>query len=421
MNQSFIYVFLLLSIFFSKTIYTHDLPKVTAVLPRNGKLEKIEKASGISNWANIGEIYVEVSGKVEEILVEEGENVSKGQALFHLSFDKEEVHKKLSELEISKKKIHIDIEKINQNIKQIQEKIDGLKSEVFNQEKAEIKKEEENLQKLKILYQAGAISQEELSNIQYNLQKLYNTLAAKKEEHSKQLKAYQAELKSFNQDIKSKELDLKDLSIQEQTYLDILSKYEENKTIYAPQDATIISIPIKSGQKINENQLMMSFGVGTEYEIKCNVSLSNNFITVGDICELSNASYRVEGTVKKITPIENMKQITINFQSKENVMGETFDVLFQKESEKSYILVPNGAIHQDHEGYYLYQIKQRDGIMGKEYYVEKSKVYIGDSDDTNTVIVKGVNYFDPIAYLSDKPISEGVTVKVENEEDFLAN
>ena len=168
--------FLLLSIFFSKTIYTHDLPKVTAVLPRNGKLEKIEKASGISNWANIGEIYVEVSGKVEEILVEEGENVSKGQALFHLSFDKEEVHKKLSELEISKKKIHIDIEKINQNIKQIQEKIDSLKSEVFNQEKAEIKKEEENLQKLKILYQAGAISQEELSNIQYNLQKLYNTL-----------------------------------------------------------------------------------------------------------------------------------------------------------------------------------------------------------------------------------------------------
>lgn len=414
-------IFLLLTIFFLKTIYNHDLPVAIAVLPQNGKLEKIEKTSGIANWANIEEIYGEVSGKVEGILVEEGETVSKGQELFRLSFDEEEVHRKLNELEVSRSKIGVDIEKINMKMEQTEAKIADLKEEAHAQERAEIRKEEENLEKLKILYEAGAISKEELNNAQYKLQSLYDSLTEKEDEKSKQLRAYEDELEAFHQDIRTKELDLENISIQQGTYHEILGKYEQYTVIYSPQDATIISIPIKSGQRVNENQLMVSFGVGTEYEIECNVSLDNNFVAVGDPCELSNTSYRVEGTVTKITPMENMKQITVSLRLEEGSMGETFDVVFEKESEKAYTLVPNGAINQDNDGYYLYQIKQREGIMGKEYYVEKLRVYIGDCDDTNTVITKGVNFFDPIVSLSDKPISEGVTVKVKNEEDFFAN
>lgn len=414
-------IFLLITIFFSKTIYTHALPVVTAVLPQNGKLNKIEKTTGIANWANIEEIYAELNGKLEEILVEEGEIVSKGQELFRFSFDEEEIHRKLNELEVNQKKIDVDIEKINLKITQTEEKITDLQTEAFTQEKTEINKEEENLNKLKILYEAGAVSKEELNNAQYKLQSLYNSLAEKEKEHSKQLKMYQDELVSLHQDIKAKELDLKNISIQKETYYDILEKYDRYAMIYAPQDATVISIPIKSGQKINENQLMVSLGIGTEYKIECYVSLDNNFIAAGDTCELSNTSYKVEGTITKITPMEKMKQITISLQLEEGVAGETFEVLFEKESEKSYTLVPNGAIYQDNDGYYLYQIKQRDGIMGKEFYVEKLRVYIGDSDDTNMVITKGVNFFDPIVFLSDKPISENMAVKVENEEDFFAN
>jgi hypothetical protein len=100
--------------------------------------------------------------------------------------------------------------------------------------------------------------------------------------------------------------------------------------------------------------------------------------------------------------------------------GETFDITFEKESTGSYILVPNGTLNMDGDGYFLYQVKQRNGLLGKEFYLEKLRVYTGDSDSDNTVITRGVTFFEPIVSLSDKGISEGDIVKLSNEGDFFA-
>lgn len=127
-----------------------------------------------------------------------------------------------------------------------------------------------------------------------------------------------------------------------------------------------------------------------------------------------------EGIVTKVSPEENNKQVTVALKSDDVTMGETFDLEFSKESTTSYTLVPNGAINKDNEGYFIYQIKKRKGILGGEFYVKKVPVYIGDSDDENTVITKGIGFFEPIVLLSDRPLSDGETVKVANAGDFFA-
>jgi len=83
------------------------------------------------------------------------------------------------------------------------------------------------------------------------------------------------------------------------------------------------------------------------------------------------------------------------------------------------VLVPNGALNQDNDGYFVNQIKRRDGILGEEYYLERLDVYIGDSDSKNTAILQGITFFEPIALISDQPIAPGDVISVSNVGDFF--
>lgn len=419
---------LIILLFLSKTIYYYNLPKVTAVSPVSGKLNNYETTSGIVNWANVEEIYSEAGGTIEEILVDEGDEITKGQPLFHISYDEDDITSKLKEIEINKKKLHVEIEDIELKIKDAKNIIsnptsakDLVKIEnQINKMESQINSAEDEYSKLKILYEEGAISKKELDNGKNTLQNLKYDLQSLKNDFENVYETYQDDLKTLEQDLKSKDLDLANLTNQEELYKKELSDYENNTVIAAPKDATVISIPVKKGQYVNPNQLMISFGVGNDFEIVSDISLDNNFIAVGDACQLINSIHTFDGIVTKISLNENNKQVTATFKSDEVTLGETFEIEFSKESTTSYTLVPNGAINMDNEGYFVYMIKKRKGMLGDEFYVKKTNVYIGDSDNENTVITKGIDLFEPIVVLSDKPYSDEETVKVENVGDFFA-
>ena len=219
-----------------------------------------------------------------------------------------------------------------------------------------------------------------------------------------------------------KKRDLQALYIKKQK---LLSDYEdtldtESLTVYASEDSVISDIAVHKGQKVGDGDLVMTCGLSKEYEINCTVSLDNNFVVEGDPCSLENTSHSLDGIVRQVTPGEDGKKVSVRIQSEDVMDGETFDVIFEKESSGSFTLVPNGALNRDSGGYFLYQIKQREGLLGKEFYVTKLRVYIGDNDAEYTVITEGVMFFEPIVLLCDKEIDEGDIVILENEGDFFA-
>src|SRR5690554_4423250 len=77
---------LVILMFLSKTIYNYNLPTVTASSPVSGNLNKYETTFGIVNWSNVEEVYSEVGGTVDEVLVNEGEKITKGQPLFQFRY-----------------------------------------------------------------------------------------------------------------------------------------------------------------------------------------------------------------------------------------------------------------------------------------------------------------------------------------------
>lgn len=441
-----IVILLLVMIFMSKTIYTMNVPIVTAKMPTNGKLKKYETTTGFTKWSKTEELYSELDGKVEKILVSEGDKVTKGQKLVEFSFDKEQVLDDIKQLEIDKKKILLSIETINLKNEKIKKDIDLIgkdenKSEYIStfqieQLEKKIDNYKEELAKNKILYESGIIPLSELEVANIELDKLIdehknliieneqikikeqNKFEELKKTKQKELENLNYEIASSNQELKSKDIELQNIENKEIILKTKLEKFNEKIFIVAKKDFIITSISKKVGQFVNENTLLMSFGLGSEFEIECEVSLLNNFVALGDECKLKNSSDIFTGNVSKVTQSEKNKKIVIKIKSDEITAGETFEIKFTKESTKAYNLIANSAVNKDTENYFVYTVKKREGILGEEYYVLKTIIDIIDTDNENTAISSENLFFEPIIILSDKPFSNKATVIVENEGDF---
>lgn len=418
-------------IFFSKTIYNINLPIVTASMPKSGNLVKNENTNGIVKWANEENLYSSNSGKIKELFVKEGDRVKKGDKLVSFNYDIDDLNTRLAKQKLSRQKVLIDIEesrtkraKIAADIKETDKDLKNIENSTkMKQLKDKIDKAQKDLEKNKPLYEQGAISKDDYQAKKNELDSLVkeceNTRKTEKVRLQKQLKDYRYELNSIDRDLKRKNIDLNSYDIEEKTIVSELNEYNNNTVVIAPSDGEVLSLPIEKGQVVNKNDKVLKLGIGTEYKIECDVNKDNNFVAVGDTCRMSNSTNRIKGEVSSVNIGDNSKKVVITFNSDKVSVGETLDINFEKKGTETFTIVPNGAINKDTNGYFLYSIKKRKGILGEEYYAEKLKVRIGDSDNENTIITKGIDFYDPIVLLSDKAIKENMTIKVKNEGDFF--
>ena len=390
-------------IFFSKTIYTINRPQIIGVKPFRGTLNKLELSRGISDWAVSDNTYSPVEGTVSEVLVKEGDSVLEGQDIIVMDFKSEEAERRLAEIQNNIVKINNDLKNLNKKLEQLKTALEKEESEnsalVFD-----IIKAQADLKYAQMAYGYGSISRRDVENAQYNLQALY-------------LKA-QTECETLSLEIEAKSIDLKNMRLQEEAAFELLRDYSTYTHIKAPCDGIVSSITVEKGRLVRENDLLFSIGRG-QFNVECAVAIENNFVIQGDKCYLSNSSHVVEGLVTKVKPFEGGKTVTIHLLSNEIESGESFEVRFEKTSTTSYTLVPNAAVNQDNDGYFLNQIKRRKGIVGEEYYIQRLDVYIGDSDLDNTAIIKGLTFFEPVVLVSSKPFYEDDAVLLKNADEFF--
>jgi len=411
-----IFIVLVLLLFFSKTIYTYNMPEVTGTKPKRGSLSKLEISSGIAVWAETEAIYAAASGAAGRVFVREGDRVEKGQALFEMDFNVTAAERRLAETENNINRLQADIRSLSSKLNSIREALAAENQQaeaspsVSGQEgliALEIGKAKLALLNAQLAFEVGSQSRNELLNAENSLKTL--------------LYRYEVEADDMEHSIALKQIDLENLKLSRETILEILRDYRNNAIIKAPADGIIMELPVERGKYFQENAFLVSIGVGREFTVECTVSLDNNFVNPGDSCELSNANQVLKGTVRRVRPTAAGKTVTVTIISDKVSDGETFVVTFEKLSAASFFLVPNSSINQDNDGYFLYQIKRRKGLMGDEYYLERLNIYIGDSDHQNTIVVRGINFFEPIVLTSNKALSAGITVTLKNPEDFFEN
>ena len=447
--------------FFSGTIYQYNLPQVTASKPNNGYLNKRETSSGNADWETIDKLYAPVAGTIAEVCFKEGDWVGAGEVMFRMSYDRTEAERKLREIENSKKKLEIDIESINLRMEKTMRAIEDYnasKAEAKRQYEKErtrettsndlemidldIRKAEKALEDAQFLFEAGAGTEREVKSAEDSLEVLWlkreTTLRTQAEQavkdadaldalrrnltaYDKPLADSQSDITQYELDLESRARDLAGYELQREPYLESLATYDAHGVVRAKTDGIILTLPVEAGQKISENALLATVGVGADYILECTISIDNNFVFPGDSCELSNTLHILYGDILSLSPGDRGKTVKIRVSSEEVTAGETFNVTFERRSDVRYTLVPNGALNQDSDGYYISQVRRRNGLLGKEFYLERLDVYIGDSDSQNTVITGGIRFFEPIALTSDKPVQPGDVIKLTNEADFFAD
>jgi len=452
---------IVLLIFFSRTIYEHNLPRVTAVRPQVGRLSKLEVSRGVAAHAEVENIFAAVTGIVEEVLVREGEAAQEGQELLHLSFDRADAERRLADLQNSRGRINNDIQNLNLQIERLNRQIADLTNESYVEEyvsrhqldtlavdirmaRAELdfardvyNDARDNRSRYDESHEAYRRARLDMDRAQARLQSLQlqqqeaersferqqererESVTEREQSRQTRLADLQGEVASLQNTVRSRGLDLEGISLQEEPYRRALEDFETFAVITAPTSGTVLSMNVVSGELVRENQLMASVGVTGEFVVECIVSLDNNFVIPGDLAELSNMSHRLTGTVLNVTPAAHGKIVQVGFTSDQVTPGETFDVTFRKDSETTFTLVPNGALRQDNDGFFVNQVRRRDGIMGTEYYLTRVPVFIGDSDNSNTAIVQGITFFEPIAHISSRSVSPGDVIFLENEADFF--
>jgi hypothetical protein len=411
-----IFAILILLLFFSKTIYTYNMPEVTAARPRRGSLSMLEISSGIASWAETETIYSVSTGVVSNVFINEGDTVEKGQVLFEMDFNIPAAERRLAEIENNIIKLEADIKSLQSRINNIREALAASISEHPTPEQLtgqagfiaiEINRANILYQNAQFSFELGLQSRNDMLNAENNLKAL--------------LYKYEAEADDFEHNIILKQIDLENQKLSRETIREIIRDYRNNTLIRAPEAGIIHELSAERGKLFPENAFLVSIGIGREFIVECSISLDNNFVYPGDKCELSNANHTLQGTVRRVRPSTQGKTVIITVLSDDVSDGETFTIAFEKISTASFTIVPNNTINQDNDGYFLYQIKRRKGIMGEEYYLERINIFIGDSDHQNTIVVRGVTFFEPVVLVSNKILSPGQTVSLKNPEDFFEN
>jgi hypothetical protein len=409
---------LTLLLFFSKTIYRYNMPEVTGARPRRGNLAKLEISSGIADWAETETVYAAAGGAAGRVFVKEGDEVREGDALFEMDFDLAAAERKAAETANSTGKLETDIRALRARLANIQAALASASSGAEEDAAAalsgqaglialEIDKARIALQNARLGFELGTVSRNEVTGAENSLKSLFFK--------------YEAERDDLEFTLAAREREWGNLRLAEDAAREVLEEYRANRTVYSPASGVILSLQAERGKYFPENAPMASVSRGREFTVECTVSLDNNFVSAGDSCALVNSSHSLTGTVLRVKPQAQGKTVTVAAASGEVSAGETFEITFEKTSASSFTLVPNGAVNQDNDGCFLYQIKRRKGIMGEEYYLERLDIFIGDSDNENTAAARGITFFEPVVLASDKALSPGITVVLKNAEDFFEN
>ena len=334
----------------------------------------------------------------------------------------------------------------------------------------ELEHETDVLQKMQILYDFGGISNSEFivqqnkvngikTHIDQVLNKKENYILRQIDETKNQIVQITKErenavllqkqniknsTEAAQKDYKSKAQDLNktinDLSFQLQSQMlqkqmqeettDNLNKQIANggkQTIQADKNGIVIAIgaDMDKTNYINKNSLVMKLGL-SDSPLQATAAFRDNvdFMNAGDTVTVNikaRQQYNLQGTLDKIIFEDGSLKATILFSAVDCVNGgEKAEVSLVKTSDIYKNILPNSAIRQDSDGFFILYTEQVKGRFGYEYYAKRAMINILAQDTVNTAFNMVSDDRLSVIVNSDKPVSENDRLRIVGGGDLLA-
>lgn len=382
--------------FFSNTINNFALPRVQTVRPGSGALIKEIFGEGTVEVKSTREEYAAANLRVKEVMVEQGDRVSKGQPILSLDVDS-------LNLEVETLRLEADIQQSNYldeqaRYQQIQLSLVGA---LKNQEQ-----KQRDYNNLKALFEKGAETAVNLQNAEKDL--------AEEESNCQTIR--------LNLEIQARKVENLAKQVANMTSkADILAKEAANNGVYtAPVDGLITELNFPAGSMTNNSLPLFKLAdLGQGFRLI--VPIDNDwvdYVKPGDTVSVNTLSLgdkKTEGKIDKI--VENSrhngdeKDLWIDVSLEGLTGGEKGEIYLSKKTKPYATLVPNSAVYDDSSGSYVFVLESRKGPLGEENYLQKVDVNVEDSDNNKSALTDMV--MGEVVMQSNKPLEDGDRVLKE--------
>lgn len=291
-----------------------------------------------------------------------------------------------------------DMDELISQLSEAREKLTGLEAK-YNKKKAKY----DDLASATSVDEAEAILAEKKANVE----SMELALANKK--------------KSDNIESQSDALDdqkaLKEIEEQRKK-IEKLKEKDDFQDLKAPEDGLISGITAKAGDTVTSDVPIGAIQLeGSGYEVTCSVTKNEaKVLKVGNAATIENLWFDdTTAEIKSIKPDpENPNQQSIvKFKVEGYVdVGQTLQFAVGEKSGKYDTVIPNSALKEDADGYYVLVIKVKATPLGNRYVVRKASVEKLAQDTTNTAISGEVTEYDNVVTNASKPLDNGQQVRL---------
>lgn len=105
------------------------------------------------------------------------------------------------------------------------------------------------------------------------------------------------------------------------------------------------------------------------------------------------------------------KQLTFVVNESDLKGGERVGIKWEKKSGRPELTIPKDVAHTDNQGDYVYTVEEKKGPLGNQFTIQKRYVTLGKADKTKQVVRDGLLGDERIVTESSEPLNEGERVR----------
>lgn len=407
--------FLVISFLFtilSRVADSFTIAKVTVCSPTSRKIQHSLTAEGRIEKNREISVITQADILVKSILVNEGQQVAKGDVLAVLDTDYleeciAEIHDERQALELQNQTARSTQ---NQERKKQQQTLQRAKADYewlqkqnrkeIKQAKATLKKLQKTLQKTKTSIQNKKTKKPDSSQADNNaeqtdsiasLQESIVNQKTKLEELQKTARTEELTAKRALEDVRISPADdhtieINNISIRklDKQIEGLITLQKQKGEILAPADGVITAILVNIGQKTSDTGMFTMTDEETGLKFVSQISAKDaKLVSVRNTITLKNAMQETEVPITSLELDESQESmiLTALLPTDTFSLGNTVSAYVMQESENYHYTVPLSAIYDDDGKKYVLSLEQKDTVLGEQEVARKIEVQVVEHND----------------------------------------
>ncbi len=372
---------------------------------QRGDIRSFLTVSGLVEPNEIVRVYAKTVGQAKELLVQEGDDVKKGDILVRM--DDEQIRLQVAQAKATLDSAQASLEKVQAGARP--QEISQAEA-AMRQAKINLGSAEENYLRMEKLFSEGAVSEQ-----QYDQAKGQYKIAQAQYQSANE--SYKLVMEGASQpDIRVVEAQVR----QAQSALEIAQSQLNNSIVKAPINGKVTAVSVKTGELVSSAVPLLSILDVSELYIKAGISEKDiASIQIGQEAEIlidafpqekfygevSSRGVMVDPTSKsmeiKIKIIEPHVEIPPGVFARADIMIE---------NKPDALIIPSTALTRKTEGLYVYVLNDDRNR------VEKRAIVAGMIQDNQVEVVEGLQENEVVVILGNINLQEGDQVRVTNRE-----